>query len=44
MRKKKNKIEKQKKIHKKEKKLYSTYMYKVCVYHIKSTDLEPHSL
>lgn len=29
MRKKKNKVEKQKKIHKKEKKLYLTYTYKV---------------
>lgn len=34
MRKKKNKVEKQKKIHKNEKKLYLTYMYKVGVYHI----------
>lgn len=41
MRKKKNKIEKQKTIHKKEKKLYSTYMYKVCVYH---TSLQNHTV
>lgn len=34
IRKKKNKVEKQKKIHKNEKKLHLTYMYKVCVYHI----------
>lgn len=34
MRKKKNKVEKQKKMHKNEKKLYLTYMNKVCVYHI----------